>query len=567
MSQIINNESISQEQILANIQEFVKTLPNYNDIKDNLDVSTLGVIYQLLAGTGTWALYNYNRLRTETYLTTAILEKSINNLSRQFGYNISRATAPRVQMIYSGAKTVVLSSGTKIGTYKDYEVFYFGKSTFIEAGDKVTGVIGIHKTHSQIVQYPADGTISKDLLPEELTSIDNELISVFTRTKNYEVTKSVEDYIVFREIADFSISPTETKLYISDNQFNYGVSDLAEGDTLNINWVETDGYIPNLALSDVKGIDDNWSPVQVLTNGTNSEDKDKIKAMVPFYYSTMRRAVTDRDYTYIAKAHSLIRDAYSTTERGIPGVWTLNVVGSVKPEQKYSVSLNGNISYSVTATLDDTITSVLNRLKQAIEAGRWASVMIQDHSMTISNVNARVDMSPVGSSNLFGEAVEVTKQEAPPCCTQSVFYVKHNQTRDGEISILTDDEKLAYAKHIQTYKMAGVTILLSPAKRATYQIKLKISISNKELVAETGQPINEFVRDEVLKILEKNYEFQLNKAFNYAEFIAQVTKIQTTINNSSVQPVIAVNPNQVTFNVEPKEDTYIVFLNTEIDFE
>lgn len=565
-SEIIKKTSVSQEQILANIQEYLKTLPNYNDIKTTLDASTLQTIFQLIAGAGTWSLYNYNMLRLETYMSTATKDPSIYNLAKQWGYNINRASSPAVLMKYTGAKTITVRSGDQVATFKDKKIIYFGPTKITEAGDTLTCYTGEFKTVSKIVQYDTDGTISQKLEPETLSAIDNTLIQVFTKAKQYEISKSIEDYIVFGRISDFSFSREATTLFISDKEYNYGASDMAEGDTLTINWLETDGYDPSIVTTKIQGVTEDWIPMSILSEGAVAEGREKIRKLTPYYYSTLRRAVTEADLTYIAKAHNLIRDAFAVTEKGIPGVWEIPLSGSVQKEHRYTVALNGNVSYSYVAKDGDNENTVLKELCTKIIQGQWANATSEGNKITITNKNAKVSMSPVGSSNLFGETVEITKQETPPCCTISLYYIKHNQSRTGDILSLTDPEKLEYGKHLQTYKMAGTTIILAPAKMVTKQIKLKIELDNKDAKTDNDESVVDTVLTKINELLETQYELQLNTGFVYSEMLAAVTKITVTMNGADVQPIKSIAANQSTFDFEPSKDSYLVFVNTEIDF-
>lgn len=567
MAQIIKTDSVSQDQIIENIQEYIQTLPNYDDIKDTLDSSAIQTIIQLLAGTGTWSLFNYNRLRNETYLSQAIKDSSVFSIARQFGYNISRANAPTVTLKYTGSETIVLEYGSVLGTAGDYEIIYFGDAKFIEYGDRVSGYVGVYKSENFTAQYDDDGAIYKDLAPEDLTSIDNELVSINTTSSKYEISKAVEDYCVYNEVVDYSIDNVSARLYIADKTNSYGLyNSLTEGASLTVHWVETDGYYDGLTTADVSPIDSNWTIVAIASQGSDSESADKVKTLAPFYYSTLRRAVTSRDYTYLAKAHSYIKDAYSVTESGVSGVWQLTALTTPVESATYSITLNSNLTYSVIAESGETTSTLLEKFKEKIDLSGWASAEVDSSIITITNLNARVDMDPVGSSNMFSTTTTLTEQETPPCCTQDIFYIKHNQTRDGGILALTESERLTYASYLQDYKMAGVTVVLAPATREQYQIDLTISVENPDLVTDDGVAINEYIKEQVAEILETNYEFQLNTSFSYAEFIAQVTKIEAIVDNSSIQPITSVVANQDTFDLEAKDDVYYVFTEVNLTF-
>jgi hypothetical protein len=61
MSKMIKNSSVSFKQIKADIETWLSTLDNWQDIKDNLPASNLTLITELLAGFGTYIIYKTTR--------------------------------------------------------------------------------------------------------------------------------------------------------------------------------------------------------------------------------------------------------------------------------------------------------------------------------------------------------------------------------------------------------------------------------------------------------------------------------------------------------------------------
>lgn len=568
MAQIIKYSSISQEQVLNNILEFVQTLPNYNEIKDQLNSSTLMVIYQILAGAGVYNLYNYNMMRKETYLSTATKSSSIQHIAKQFGYNISRAYAPRIEMIYQAVPTIVLQSGDVIGKFRDENITYFGDTRFIEKGDIVTAYLGDYQKLTGTVAGVADSELVVDVLPVAKKSVDNNLISFSSKNKKYEIFKDIEKYIVYRAVADFSIDNHSTKLYIKDDTFGYGIEDIVEGDNCEVAWIETDGYNPNISISNINGASEAWLPYKVTSYGADAEADSKIQKLTPFYYSTLRRAVTEQDYTYLCKANSLVKECYAQTELGTCGKWQIAVkVGTqIKVGETYQIQLKEDSVYRYQAKEGDDLDRVVKMIVQRLNEGGWASAVYANYSITITALSTREAMSPVGSSTIFSTPVEVVEHITPPCCTIDIFYIHANQTKEGAVQVFTEAEQLLYAQHIENFKMAGKTIVLAPANKVNKQLKLKIKVKDRTLTDDAGVGVAEFILNEAKKILADNYEFKLNTAFSYAEFIASVTKITMTKDFNEYQPIISCEANQDIFNLEAKVDTYYVFDDLNISF-
>lgn len=567
MAQIIQHSSISQEQILSNILSFVETLPNANEIKDQLNSSTMMVIYQLLAGMGVFSQFKYNQARKETYLSTATKSSSIQHIAKQFGYNISRAYAPIVEMVYQGIPTITVKSGDIIGDFKGEAITYFGDTIFVEKGDRIKAYLGVYSSKTGTVQA-IDKELSIGIEPSTKASVDNKLISFSAKNTKYAIERDVEKYIIYRTIADFSIDGKSTRIFVKDDEFGYGVSDLNDGDNYEVAWIETDGYNPNISISNINGVNDNWLPNQILSYGADSELDSKIQKLAPFYYSTMRRAVTEQDYTYLCKAHSYIRDCYAQTELGVNGKWqiTYKAQAKITEGETYFLQIQPNTRYQYKAVKDDDVAKVVKMVMQRANEGGWVKCELIGQVMTINAISAREDINPVGSTTIFGNVVEITEHIVPPCCTIDIFYILQQQTRTGDILIMTETEQLIYAQYLENFKMAGKTMVLAPAKRVNKTIELKIRVKDRTLVDDNGIGVADYIKTKAREIIEANYEFQLNKAFNYAEMIASITKITMTKDFNEYQPIISCEANQGIFNLEAKPDTYYVFDSVEITF-
>lgn len=559
---------MSQDQILANILSFVETLPNKNEIKDQLNSSTMSVIYQLLAGMGVFSQYKYNQMRRETYLSTATKSSSIQLISKQLGYNISRANAPAISMIYQAIPTIVLKSGDVIGKYKDSDIVYFGATRFIEKGDRVTAYLGDYQTKTGTVQ-DINAELVVEVSPISKKSVDNTLLSFTSKGSQYDISKDLERYVILRVVADFSNNSTSTSLYIRDTEFGYGLTDLSDGDTYEIAWIESDGYNPSLSISNINGASDVWLPYEVLSYGSDPELDSKVQRLAPFYYSTMRRAVTEQDYTYLCKAHSYIRDCYAQTESGTKGKWQMvaKTGASIVEGTSYQIQIQPNTAYRYQAKSGDTLDVVLDSIIKRCNEGGWISVTRTGQVLTITATSAREDITPVGSTGIFGVATEITAHVVPPCCTIDIFYILSGQTRTGEVLSMTEYEQLQYAKYLETFKMAGKTMVLSPAKKVEKTISLKIGVKDRTLIDDSGVSVADYIKTKAREIVESNYEFQLNKEFNYAEMIASITKITMTKDFNEVQPITSCEANQGVFNLEALPDTYYVFPDIEITFE
>lgn len=564
---IISNSSVSQEQILRNINEWVKTLPNYNDIKDNLNTSTMSVIYQLLAGFSSWNFYNYQMNRAETYLSTATQDKSVYTIARQFGYNLDRGMSPVLVCTYDNVETITLKSGDVIGSYGDLDVVYFGVQRFVEKGDVVEFFVGKYSYVDKTVQNSASELLRDRLTAETLNYIDNLRVYLTIDRDVYIPTKQVENFVVKGEAIDFSVSPRETDIYLMDTQYKYGLYNLQDGTPYKIEYLETDGYSPNISVDSVEMIS-GWICLSISSQGTNPEPVEKLRAVAPFYYSTMRRAVTKNDYDYLSKSNSLVLDTYAEREKGTPGVYTIQFKSlPVNPGDIFTISIRTGVTYSYTANQGDTLQDVMNALISSVNLGEWA-IATEESADTIrlENRDARLDFNPTAGTNKFESPVQVVAQVSPPCCTVVIYYIKFNQTRDLPIQVMTESERDIYANYVQTFKGVGTSIILVPAGRESRDISLKIGLTDKTLILDDGTSIMDYFRNKVRDVLDE-YELKLNTYFSYAEFLAKITKISVEVGFDTIQPTYYATANQDVFDLPALENKYYIFPNLTIEFE
>lgn len=571
MPSIVDYTSIDQESILKNLETYKNSLPNAQEIKDNLDSSAISTILQLMSGTATWLLYYLNINRQESYLSTAKESESIYRIARMFGYNMSRAISPKIQLKYNDVPTIVLKSGDILGTWNDKNLIYFGNSKVIEKGDLITVYIGTYKSKQGQIAQPIDSKVLLETLTAETQSyVDNSLIRFTIGNREYTITKDLEQYIIFNSLIDFTNSPEQTQIFIKDYELGYGLNSILDGTVYTIEWLENDGQETTLKEKDIQPIS-TFLVNDILSTGTDPESITNVKINSPFYYSTMRRAVTEKDYTYLCRNHSLVRDANCASDKGVSGIWNISLNStSVFAGNNYSVSINAYNTYSVKATDNDTTESLLNRLASNMNAGGFVTaVVVGQTTLKITNLEAKMDLTIIGSSH-FSPAIVITDNETPLCCSLYIYYIRSGQTRDEDTVIFTDDEKLTYGLYIREFKMTGLTIILIPATQVKYDIGLKLELHDPNIIKD-NQTIIEYINKQVREIIESNYEFKIAETFNYYELIAKVAQIEITYNNQLIKPIKSIEPNQPkdypVKDIVLADSEYLIVPNIDITFE
>ena len=568
---IIKKDSLTHNEILANIRAFVQGLPHYENIKDNLDSSTIEVIYQLLASVSAWQFYYFNMVRQESYLSTATQTDSISYLSRMYGYNRGRAMCPKITLQYNDVPTLNITTGTKFGTYLNYEVFYFGEPRLIEKGDLIDVCIAHYIEKSGRV-VSKDNAFSILLKAETLQYIDNTHLQFSLQDVSYNISKDIEAFVVNNEIVDFTQDENSTLIYIKDDRYHYGL--IVEDFTrYKIKYVETDGLISTFNQKQLKLDNDKiWLYNSIATLGANTELLEKVKYLAPLFFSTMRRAVTEKDHSIIAKAHPLIKDANCYTLQGTAGKWSISLQNRlILPKDQFKISIALNTFYIVEATEFDDYKSIIQKLCQRITLGGWATAIVSDidDTLIITNNNSRVDLS-ISTNDKFKEPVELVEQDPAPCCSLALSYIHINQAPDEAPLPLTTNEQLEYGKHLQLYKMSGVSIIMAPATQYPVSLEFEISLHTTELINNNSNKIQEYIREYVLNAFKLQYELMIGVIFTPYEFLAKIAQYELTIDDvyygTPVKSIVYAGT-QNTAPVSLQKDTYFVLKDLTINFK
>ena len=544
---IISNDSISFEQIKANIEDYLKSLNNWEDIKDNLPASNMTIINELIAGFASYVSYKQKMFRDETYLTTAKLPSSIYNIAKTFGYYISRYTIPSVKIKYIGVPTKTMKAGDILGKYGNYDIIYFGKNIIIEKLDVIDVFIGIYSETEYTASFK-DDSYSIDINPTYLTAIDDNRMQLFVNDIEQEISKDIEDYVVLQKAVDYSYDTSSTKLFISDRANTYGIV-LEDGDMVKLKCLETDGNIENFVIDDIS-LNNEFLPVELNHYGSNGDDLDKIKRLSPLFYSTLRRMVTEKDHKYIAEANPMIKSASAERDLGTAYKISLDIQAPYI-NTTFQIIIAGTV-YEVITDATYTKQMINNAFILKASGNLLTFTTNENELLTITSVDSRYDtVNVTQSANIIQTVVDANV--IPACCTVNIFYIKHDTI--DEPSFMTMYEQREMANYLNNYKMAGLRIIMIPATVQYLSFKIKIKLTDPFYI--------DAVRKEILKVLSK-YELVLDTPFDYGTMMVEVSKISFFENGSFVQPILSVIPNQTVFNVAPSKYNYMKFNEVEV---
>ena len=548
-NKVIQNSSISFNRAKQDVENYLKKLNNYEEIKDLLPDSTLTVIIELMSGYSVYASHSNQINKQETYLSTAKLESSVYNIAKAFGYYINRATAPILKIRYLDVASLPLQSGTVIGQYGDLDIVYFGEDRIIEKLDEIDFTVGRYSTMEQKIQL-TNGEYISEIHPTELQAVDNDNIQLFINDNPRPLSKAIEDFVVHQKAVDYSLDVNISKLFITDMDNQYGLIVSDNYDVMKVKYIETNGSIDfktdNLTLPDT------FMFLEVSHRGSNGESLDKIKRLAPLFYSTLRRAVTDEDLSYIAEAHNLIKSSIAERDLGTPMKSKIEI--NAWSNETFTININGSI-YSVQTEVNDTEDTALLKLYDRIRNNHDVFVTLynEEQYIDIESIDARIDFSKL----TFSENLTITSINnniRPACCTTHIYYIKYDVT-DEPIS-LTKFEQKTMSDYLYKMKLSGLRVIFVPANVHHLDFKVKVNLINADYYNE--------VKSQLETVL-KSYELKLNTGFNYGNVLVALSQIGVYNGDELVKPVISVLPNQEVYNIEKNKYSYLKFQNIEIE--
>jgi hypothetical protein len=328
---------------------FIKDNKERYKLLDSFSSSVSTVIIELIAGFLTYLNFKYIRYREESYLHTAKLQSSIYMLSRNFGYRINRNTAPTIKFEYNSDLSITISTGFVLGTVQlkgnTYDITYFGDTKKLVRGTIIVGYIGAYKSKtSDFKSFNFDeGTVMlyTDPSSDGVSQVDNKLIRIKINDKNVPISTHMEEFVLRNSIIDLTYVDDTAELwiynlesnygYVIEKQFNYlleyietpGFIDFDMNDLTNTaliqtvttygntNYVGTSESVSSLFNSIRFNINTDLTPIEIMSNGSNKDSFDKIKATAPLLTVTAKRAVSYEDFSILSKAFSLFNDTYA----------------------------------------------------------------------------------------------------------------------------------------------------------------------------------------------------------------------------------------------------------------
>jgi uncharacterized protein YqfB (UPF0267 family) len=384
--------NLNFDQIKSSIKDYLRSNSEFSDF--DFEGSNISLLIDVLAYNTYLTAFNSNMVANESFLDSATLRENVVSLARNIGYvpRSRKAAEAIISFDYKfngNSTTVSLKKGLVLvgSVEKTSYVFSIPEDIVATSPIDTGGVVGSNPprtaSFNNIRVYQGSllskswgvngSTDQRFIIENSNVDIDTLTVNVkksgataglsFSKVDNIiNVTKDSNIYLIQE-------SPNETyELLFGDGLFG---SKLEQGDTIEINYITTDGKFGNEGKNftysgDVRD-DSNNSLIstniisvttsQTARNGAEIEAIDSVRYFAPRLYSAQNRAVTPRDY------EAIIQKIYPNTESvSVVGGEELDppefgtVVLSIKP-------VNG------TFLSDFTKQNILNDLKSYSIAG------------------------------------------------------------------------------------------------------------------------------------------------------------------------------------------------------
>lgn len=350
---IIDNESVSYEQVLQDIKDYLDSSSGVDASKwlDRYSTGAGMTIVELISGLASYLSFHSLNTRKEAFIETARLKTSIYALAAMRGYPVNRPSAPYVYLKLSGTGAVE-GNIQPIAKAFGYDIV-IGENAFNEYGEGVYKCyFGKWETMDDIEVVSPRDFYSIEITPSESEDntvwyIDNNSSNIKVRIKSgsgYEslkVTKNSEDLIrevpgedrdeegnlVYVPLADVLERTTAEGVALIfgssspiDSNSRLIGRPVVVNDKISLQVLMTQGGISNttIAIGDIASVEGSNVIIESLVpyykslntntpnfySGSGEESLSKIKYVVPGYYSSYRRMVTADDHKYITMGQS-----------------------------------------------------------------------------------------------------------------------------------------------------------------------------------------------------------------------------------------------------------------------
>ena len=156
MELIIKNKSQSFEQIVIDLNVYLRSLPDWESWQDYFKTGSGQTIIDLIAGLGAQLFYLINIQRQETYLQTAMNRSSVIGIAQMLGYSAGRGNAVKATITVKPDQVAVLNKFTIVGSCKGVDII-MNEDVLLNEGEnqQLNVIIGTLKRDHKKIQSSA----------------------------------------------------------------------------------------------------------------------------------------------------------------------------------------------------------------------------------------------------------------------------------------------------------------------------------------------------------------------------------------------------------------------------
>lgn len=294
---IIQDSSLSFDQIRTDLENYIKSLPDYETKwKDFYEAGAGETVLNTGAGITAFLAYAAYMNRRDSLLDFGNMTSTIVSIGSALGYVYNRKSAPLLQITFTSTEQVYWDKEDPIGNYMGRSMV-LANSTQIEVGVN-TIVVAIGDWVSQEITI----TDAKDFKGINVPiQPDNNLVNLYIDGEKISYTTAAED---------MDSDNVLIRSYFSGIFIIFGNGSLgrkaAVNQVLKIEYVAPADKLDGLTLDPTKiqlYVENTSYSSEVKYPGSDPDSPEKIVAIAPGYYSAKRRLVTLDDYASIGASY------------------------------------------------------------------------------------------------------------------------------------------------------------------------------------------------------------------------------------------------------------------------
>lgn len=310
--ELISPSSISLETITKNIQEYINSQPDSAKWTDYLYHGSVGTtVGDLLSGVAAFCKYTGLVASREGFIGTAKLASTIYAAAYHLDYPVNRKKGARFQISFTLSQGLYLAKFVPIATLNGENLSVPFENFYPAGNHTIDVVLGAWESTSAIAE---GGNYSTQTIPiDDVTSIDNELLEVFSNNTQVSTSKITSDMFSTRS-SHLIVATLSDAIALKNGSDNTGIK-LPNGTSITLKYLRvpanSNSYLVDYSLPNVESKYESMTitDLKLVSPPSDEDSLSKIATIAPAYSSTIGRAVTPPDYEVVVNAYPGVIDA------------------------------------------------------------------------------------------------------------------------------------------------------------------------------------------------------------------------------------------------------------------